>query len=619
MISKRQYASIVLIMLAVFLLFQGTQLGREHLERQQANIAAGEAVLRADTVWTPPETPEEARARKCAGDWETRGTVVLLGAEDTPEARAAAQWARYARRTLSCAETPEDPLCAEAELLLVPGEMLAEHTPALRALMEKGVNLLCLTLPPAETVAQDAALRELLGITGVRSLSMPLAGLRLFAGFLLGGERIYVPRDEEEAADRQDLPAALPWYTVRGGTETYLRGVLTDADAAAVSAQGLKNEDLPAVIWRRHWGKAELFAVNGPFMADPDIAGGVLQAALSKLEEVSLYPVLDAQLFTLVDFPALSDENSDVLLALYGRKMTDITRNIILPSLVTLPNRQRIVLTAFAAPQFCYTDAQGPQEAMVDLVRQAVRELRGELGLSLQRRDVPTAQKLAEDAALLRAADPPVTVTAVWADAGEAETVAAMEGLSEVRTVVTDAVEGALPLDYCGADVTLQRVTCDAVRHSFMDDLRLLGRETSLGYDNAKCDFASVWFPETEDDHWQNRSETVFSNLTTYRRPFAAFARVTATECDGKLRRYLALDYAYRRDGEELTLTVTPSDTPCSFVLRLNGETVAEVTGGTCTPIEDGAFLLRADGGELRVSIVTAEPLASLKGEGGSA
>ena len=56
MISRRQYFSIVLIMVAVFLLFQGTQLGREHWGReQQLNGNAGETHLRSDAVWSAPE------------------------------------------------------------------------------------------------------------------------------------------------------------------------------------------------------------------------------------------------------------------------------------------------------------------------------------------------------------------------------------------------------------------------------------------------------------------------------------------------------------------------------------------------------------------------------------
>ena len=71
-------------------------------------------------------------------------------------------------------------------------------------------------------------------------------------------------------------------------------------------------------------------------------------------------------------------------------------------------------------------------------------------------------------------------------------------------------------------------------------------------------------------------------------------------------------DYDYKRDGNEIELTMPLLLTEASFVLRLNNETVTEMEGGTWTEIEKGAYLLRASSGYVRVRVAPSEPLNAL-------
>lgn len=607
MISRRLYFSILLTMIAVSLLFMGTQLGKEHWEEEEMNTDMPVTGLGSDTVWTGPEDGVRTE-RRVSG-------VVYIGSADSAGAAGYIQWARYAKRTIDFASSAEDKTCAGAELILVPGDKLSENAKALSSLMDSGVNVLCLSLPPAGELRENKELMDLLGIIRVQQESVRLEGMHLFGGFLLGGERIYRPENRREAKERQDLPLDTPWYVVRPGTETYLRGMLNDDDERSAEAKGLKNEDMPAIIWRHHRGSAELFAVNGPYMSDAEIAGGIVQAALSEIETTSIYPVVDAQLFSLLDFPALSDENDEVLLPIYGRRMSDISRNIILPGMVFLPNRYGIAITAFAAPQFDFSDEQKPQKELAEQFRKELHALDGELGLSLRaRKGIDPAKQLAADAGVMYGGSTVVPVTSIWKDsAGQDMKISEYKKrLPGLRTVVTMPGKGMAPLDYAGDDVTLQRVTGNAATHTYMQDIRLICRETSMGYDSCYCDFSGIWYPQTDDDRWQKLADKVSSNLVTYRKPFEAFDRVTASECDAKIRRYLMIDYDYRRDGDEIELYMPLLLTESSFVLRLNGETVTEMEGGTWTRIEEDAFLLRVTSSYVHISVAVSEPLKTL-------
>lgn len=607
MISRRQYFSIVLTMIAIFLLFMGTQLGKEHWEREDPSAKAVETGLKKNSVWTAPEEGTVTN-RNVTG-------VVYLGSEDSPGAEAYVQWARYAKRTLVFASSPEDPSCADAELILVPGDALPANTEALSQLMDKGVNVLCLSLPPVNEIKSNKPLRELLGINRVRSTKVRLSGVHLFGGFLLGGERIYRPETKKEAKERQDLPLDTPWYVVRVGTETYMSGILNDKDAKKAEKAKLKNEDMPAIMWRHHKGKGELFAVNGPYMNDADIAGGVVQSALSEIETTSIYPVLNAQVFSLLDFPALSNENSDELLPIYGREMTDTSRNIILPSLSFLPNRYGVAITAFAAPQFNYSDDNEPDEELAEVFRKELHALHGELGLSLRIRDnITIAQKIESDRAVLSGGDENVDIYSAYAEPEELDSMDAvgMSKLSSLKTVVSRAEDGKAPIDYLSWDVTLQRAAADAATHTYMQDIALLSRETSMAYDSCYCDFDSIWWPQTDKDRWQKLADKVLSNLITYRKPFEAFDRVTASDCDARIRRYLMTDYDYTRKGDEIDLKIPLLLTEACFVLRLNEETITEMEGGTFAQIEKDAYLLKVNRSYVRIKVAADEPLSEL-------
>lgn len=607
MISKREYFSIVLTMLAVFLLFMGTQLGKELLERDDPGARAVETGLSSETAWSGPAKGHRI-SRNVAG-------VVFLGSKDSPGAGSYVMWGRYAKRTVTFASSPKDKACADASLLLVPGRSLAADRKEIESLMKNGVNVLCLSLPSEKEIRRDDKLRELLGISSIHRKKIRLDGIRLFGGFLLGGERIYLPEDKAERRERQDLPVDTPWYIVRAGTETYMRGILNDADAKEAKAAGLKSEDLPAVIWRHHVGEGELFAVNGPYMEDAEIAGGIVQAVLSKIETTYIYPVVDAQVFSLLDFPAISDDNSEELISIYGRDITDICRNIILPSLVYLPNRYGIHMTAFAAPGLDQSGLQQQDEDMVDKFRKEIHSLHGEFALSLRGRDdASLAKRIADADAALSGGKEPVDVSSVWIGPEELDKLARADtaGLPGLKTVVTRQEKGSAPLDYLGDDITVQRVSDDVSTHTYMQDIRLICRETSMGYDSCYCDFDSIWHPKDEDDRWQKYSDKALSDLITYRRPFEAFESVTASDCDAKLRRYLMTDYDYTREGDVIEITLPLVLTEASFVLRLNDETVTDMEGGTFTQIEDDAYLLRVSSAYIRISVEPSEPLGKL-------
>lgn len=75
------------------------------------------------------------------------------------------------------------------------------------------------------------------------------------------------------------------------------------------SGKDVENEDLPTLIWRNGMDKGSVFAVVGDYLKDSS-ASGFLDGMLAEAFPYALYPVVNAQNLSMVDFPVFADENN---------------------------------------------------------------------------------------------------------------------------------------------------------------------------------------------------------------------------------------------------------------------------------------------------------------------
>jgi hypothetical protein len=187
-----------------------------------------------------------------------------------------------------------------------------------------------------------------------------------------------------------------------------------------------------------------------------------------------------------------------------------------------------------------------------------------------------------------------------------------------VRTVSAAGDSAEYPIiGYLSEAVTLQQAS-DLRRHSFTDELELLGVQTARAYDNGYYDMAGAFYPRMETEEWQNASREVFSNLTTYSAPFRAEDCLTAAESDGRIRTYLSLSWDEVRDGDAVTLTINGSGgaETSYFLLRTHDETIESMAGGTFEKIEENAYLIAAE--EKRIELKLSSSLSALVNMEGS-
>ena len=611
MVSRRNYLTIAMMFVILLFMFQFTGVMKEQLSEYESNEYADDTTTsfqRSDAFLA-----EQTSADACE--------VIYVGEAGGAEESVVNTWCSYRKRTFFCSSSLAllDSLQDDAlQVLVVDGSKVTseEEVAVLRREAQMGVTVIFATLPQSSVIREYRDLRELLGIRAVIADEIPLAGMHLFSGFLLGGEEIYEVTEPGEE-ERQDMNPSVPWYTTGAGTKTYMVGTLSDetieqtvddeirAQYVGMEEEAAKNSLLPAILWRNSVDTAKIFCVNGDYLADIS-AVGILDAMMGETYDYDIYPVINAQNLVIADLPAFVSENEEEMQKRYSQSAQAVYQEIVWPSLTSIASRTGAKMTCMMTPQFTYTDEEEPDGENVTYYLKRLKEEHAEAGLSADSREgIPLSEKIKQDQTFWQTYAPSYRFLSLYADgvksSGEESALPA-----EIRTVALGS-GASEAVGYLNENVTLQPSTSSGIRHTFLDDFKVKCMETALGYSNITLDLYSVTYPEGDEDSWEKMSKKIAANLGTYWKAYEAFDATTLTESDVRIRRFLALDYKQQRAGNVITLSLEHREDAAWFLLRLHGEKVTEVAGGSFEEIEDGVYLILAEEDEVSVEVQTGE------------
>lgn len=612
MVSRRNYLTIAMMFVILLFMFQFTGVMKEQLSEYESNEYA-------DDTTTSFQRSDAFLAERTSAD---ACEVIYVGEAGGAEESVVKTWCSYRKRTFFCSSSLAllDSLQDDAlQVLVVDGSKVTseEEVAVLRREAQMGVTVIFATLPQSSVIREYRDLRELLGIRAVIADEIPLAGMHLFSGFLLGGEEIYEVTEPGEE-ERQDMNPSVPWYTTGAGTKTYMVGTLSDetieqtvdneirAQYAGMEEEAAKNSLLPAILWRNSVDTAKIFCVNGDYLAD--ISGvGILDAMMGETYDYDIYPVINAQNLVIADLPAFVSENEEEMQKRYSQSAQAVYQEIVWPSLTSIASRTGAKMTCMMTPQFTYTDEEEPDGENVTYYLKRLKEEHAEAGLSADSMEgIPLSEKIKQDQTFWQTYAPSYRFLSLYADGvksiGEKSALPA-----EIRTVALGSGTSGQAVGYLNENVTLQPSTSSGIRHTFLDDFKVKCMETALGYSNITLDFYSVTYPEGDEDSWEKMSKKIAANLGTYWKAYEAFDATTLTESDVRIRRFLALDYKQQRAGNVITLSLEHREDAAWFLLRLHGEKVTEVAGGSFEEIEDGVYLILAEEDEVSVEVQNGE------------
>ena len=597
MVSKRKFFSIATMMFVLFFLFQFSMVLRDSKNTYDINSSLTEKKADGRNRWTPSDNVTGADS-----------SVVFIGNENGDMGTAISRWCTYAKRKLISCKSVSTYKADDKnlpEMMILESEKYADgdNLTTLETLEKKGVIIVFGCLENAKNIQNNKALMKFLGIQKVVAEETHLAGVKLFEGLLLGGEVTYNTSKDKEEKKRQDLELDVPWYQVGSGTKTYMVGLLDEK-----TGKNVENEDFPTIIWRNGIDYGSVFAVVGDYMKG-STALGLLDGMWAEALQYTIYPIVNAQNLSMVNFPVFADENNTEMLKLYSQSVTGIARDIMWPALISVVEKSDMKMTCFIQPQADYTDDIEPKSGNLEFYLKQMKEQSAEAGISLEYQKLDKAEdKVTKDTEFFENEKINYRFGAAFAKEKDLKGILKDTDsglLGDVGTLVCDYTENQPVVSYYSDSVTLQTVTSDGMNYAYSDDIRMRSIQTALGYTNVVLDMYDIFWPQEKTDRWEVMQKRFSSNLLTYWKNFRDFDSTTLSESNARIRTFLNL--AYSQSREDNTITLQTSEAGSWFILRTHGEEIDEIDGGSQTEIEADAYLICAEDTTVKIRLKEQE------------
>ena len=140
--------------------------------------------------------------------------------------------------------------------------------------------------------------------------------------------------------------------------------------------------------------------------------------------------------------------------------------------------------------------------------------------------------------------------------------------------------------------INRQCALIDGWEDSVRRDFQVRELETVLGYNSILVDMSRIAYPAQDGIDWVEAASTLRQNISDYRIGENGFESTTVSECDERIRKFLALDYRVTREFNAIYLDVDSAKGPVWFVLRTDQEAIDSMEGGSWQRLEQDVYLL---------------------------
>lgn len=595
MLSKRNFFMMLIMILVVLVLFLSSSVLKEFYNDYDVNHAA--ETLNIEKIESQATDSE-------ATDNEANMRLYYFGQDKTGYFDIINEWTEYRKNDLTVFQTLDgiEKIDLKASngksCLLVDGEMLKtdaeKYSQMLTEYVSDGGVVIFYRMPRFETIKNCKTLQTLLGIQHLRAESVELREIRIFSGFMLGGETHYY-FDVDDTTGIVDIESEIPWYDISSRTKTYMVGIIPAEQSKAL---GLDYEDMPAIIWRSNMGNGSVFAVNGDYVAT--VGMGILDSMIYESQNYYLYSVVNAQNLFIMGFPNLTNENQTQMTETYGMNVEHFSRDILWPSFMAAAHKSNWKITSFLSVKQSDKTKETPKHNILIDYLKYLNEESGEAGVSLGRIDSSDIRRSVKDEKQeLDKLNLNYSFTGGYVSKENKQKLNSLinkdgniDYFGDIRTVVGERNDDDRILYWLTDKITYQNSTADAYIHTYKDSLRLKSVETALGYSAIQVDMYRVFRPHDENDQWQNLAHKLSANIDTYWKPFLAFDKTTVSKSDERVRNFLNGSVNSFRDGNKIFVKTNGFEGEAYLLLRTHGEKIEDIKGGSFKKVEDDAYLI---------------------------
>lgn len=602
MLSKRVYFTVSSLMMLVLFMFQFSGIIRKKYNNFDENkyAVSEKNDLNNNNVFTVL-TDEDKVVKSISG------YIVYIGDINTKTGNTVYEWCNYTKRNLLVYKTVSqyhrynekypDAVLIDSDYVNIDSDI-----DTFSLLTDYGINLVFCTLPSYSAISRNQRFEQLCGISPHRE-SVNASGLKLYSGFLLGGEAWYTKENDPDGKF-QNMKLTMPWYNTSNATKTYMSAVVESEDGSKID-----NEDQPAVIWRKSHDHAYVFCINGDYIKD--ISGiGILTAIMSESKDLDIYPVVDSQSVIVNNFPMFSFENDDAVEKYYLRNTSSLLENVIWPDISNLAESTGARFTFMAAPQINYSDNNLVSVREMDYFFRLFSEISSEAGLTTTRDDATYIdEKLTADAGIFSNYLSNYKFTSIIARKDELENVLSSKNslIDDVNTIVTDSQDygGTKLFSYVNDNVINVECPVTSDKYTYSDDFRQRCFQTALAYTNIEFNMTGVCNPDDEKELWNEEIKSKSTALTSYMKNSKMFTKCSISQADKRIREFMAADYSYKQNRSYVSLDITGAQETARFIVRLRTGEVENVSGAVCTKVEKDVYLITAQSKHVEMTIKT--------------
>ncbi len=602
MLSKRVYFTVSSLMMLVLFMFQFSGIIRKKYNNFDENkyAVSEKNDLNNNNVFTVL-TDEDKVVKSISG------YIVYIGDINTKTGNTVYEWCNYTKRNLLVYKTVSqyhrynekypDAVLIDSDYVNIDSDI-----DTFSLLTDYGINLVFCTLPSYSAISENQRFEQLCGISPHRE-SVNASGLKLYSGFLFGGEAWYTKENDPDGKF-QNMKLTMPWYNTSNATKTYMSAVVESEDGSKID-----NEDQPAVIWRKSHDHAYVFCINGDYIKD--ISGmGILTAIMSESKDLDIYPVVDSQSVIVNNFPMFSFENDDAVEKYYLRNTSSLLENVVWPDISNLAESTGARFTFMAAPQINYSDNNLVSVREMDYFFRLFSEISSEAGLTTTRDDATSIdEKLTADAGIFSNYLSNYKFTSIIARKDELENVLSSKNslIDDVNTIVTDSQDygGTKLFSYVNDNVINVECPVTSDKYTYSDDFRQRCFQTALAYTNIEFNMTGVCNPDDEKELWNEEIKSKSTALTSYMKNSKMFTKCSISQADKRIREFMAADYSYKQNSSYVSLDITGAQETARFIVRLRTGEVENVSGAVCTKVEKGVYLITAQSKHVEMTIKT--------------
>lgn len=602
MLSKRVYFTVSSLMMLVLFMFQFSGIIRKKYNNFDENkyAVSEKNDLNKNNVFTVL-TDEDKVVKSISG------YIVYIGDINTKTGNTVYEWCNYTKRNLLVYKTVSqyhrynekypDAVLIDSDYVNIDSDI-----DTFSLLTDYGINLVFCTLPSYSAISENQRFEQLCGISPHRE-SVNASGLKLYSGFLFGGEAWYTKENDPDGKF-QNMKLTMPWYNTSNATKTYMSAVVESEDGSKID-----NEDQPAVIWRKSHDHAYVFCINGDYIKD--ISGmGILTAIMSESKDLDIYPVVDSQSVIVNNFPMFSFENDDAVEKYYLRNTSSLLENVIWPDISNLAESTGARFTFMAAPQINYSDNNLVSVREMDYFFRLFSEISSEAGLTTTRDDATSIdEKLTADAGIFSNYLSNYKFTSIIARKDELENVLSSKNslIDDVNTIVTDSQDYGRTKLFSYVNDNVINVECPVTsdKYTYSDDFRQRCFQTALAYTNIEFNMTGVCNPDDEKELWNEEIKSKSTALTSYMKNSKMFTKCSISQADKRIREFMAADYSYKQNSSYVSLDITGAQETARFIVRLRTGEVENVSGAVCTKVEKGVYLITAQSKHVEMTIKT--------------